>query len=220
MSEPTQSRPIPIGVLVSVSDARARARPKPARKPPERMAPDRRRSWQQHVALVQDVPWYAFAAVAIALWSIAFAGFACFAKMPDPLIVQAPLEPAHFAPATAVLAETETPIERQVATAPVEEIQALPMPESAPAPVAEPVLPPPQEPVQEVVVAAAAPERKPEAAFDVPAAPQKAAICSANLGTQITFVKDPPEAFKRAREEKKLVFLIHLSGNFEDREFT
>jgi hypothetical protein len=219
MSEPTQSRPIPVGVLVSVSDARARARPKPARIPPPRRATDPRRSWQRRVALVQDVPWYAFAAVAIALWSIAFAGFACFAKMPDPLIVQAPLEPAHFAPAPAVLAPAEAPAEVQVAMAPVEEIQPMAMPEPAPAPIAEPVLPPPQEPAQAVVVAAA-PERKPEPAIEAPAAPSKPAVCPANIGTQITFVKDPPEAFKRAREENKLVFLIHLSGNFEDKEFT
>lgn len=218
MSEPTQSRPIPVGVLVSVSDARARARPKPARKLPQRRPAEPRPAWQQRVALVQDVPWYAFAAIAIALWSIAFAGFACFAKMPEPLIAQAPLEPAHFAPAVAMLAPVEAPIEIQIPTAPVEEIP--PMPEPSPEPVVVPVLPPPQEPAQTVVYATAAPERKPEPALEIPAAPAKPAVCPANIGTQITFVKDPPEAFQRAREEKKLVFLIHLSGNFEDKEFT
>ena len=40
------------------------------------------------------------------------------------------------------------------------------------------------------------------------------------LGTEINFVADPPEAFKRAKEQNKLVFMIHLSGHFEDKEFT
>lgn len=40
------------------------------------------------------------------------------------------------------------------------------------------------------------------------------------LGTRIVFFKDPPDAFKKARDEQKLVFFIHLSGNFEDAGFT
>jgi hypothetical protein len=40
------------------------------------------------------------------------------------------------------------------------------------------------------------------------------------IGTNILFVKDPPEAFKRAKAEKKLVFMVHLSGNLEDKGFT
>jgi hypothetical protein len=39
-------------------------------------------------------------------------------------------------------------------------------------------------------------------------------------GPQLTFVKNPPDAFRQARLEGKLVFMIHLSGNFEDRGFT
>jgi hypothetical protein len=40
------------------------------------------------------------------------------------------------------------------------------------------------------------------------------------IGTNILFMKDPTEAFRKAREEKKLVFMMHLSGNLEDKEFT
>lgn len=40
------------------------------------------------------------------------------------------------------------------------------------------------------------------------------------IGTKILFMKDPPEAFKRAKAEKKLVFMMHLSGNLEDKGFT
>jgi len=40
------------------------------------------------------------------------------------------------------------------------------------------------------------------------------------LGTRIVFLRDPPEAFKTAGKERKLVFFLHLSGNFEDDAFT
>ncbi|MFO0965970.1 MAG: hypothetical protein U0793_10355 [Gemmataceae bacterium] len=40
------------------------------------------------------------------------------------------------------------------------------------------------------------------------------------LGTRIVFFKDPPDAFKKARDDHRLVFFIHLSGNFEDAGFT
>jgi hypothetical protein len=40
------------------------------------------------------------------------------------------------------------------------------------------------------------------------------------IGTNVKFMRDPPEAFKRAKAEKKMVFMVHLSGNLEDKEFT
>jgi hypothetical protein len=45
------------------------------------------------------------------------------------------------------------------------------------------------------------------------------ANCS-TIGTDVLFVKDPTEAFRRAKAEKKLVYMMHLSGNLEDKEFT
>jgi hypothetical protein len=47
-------------------------------------------------------------------------------------------------------------------------------------------------------------------------------VCVAcqRLGTDIRFVPQPTEAFRLAKEQKKLVFLIHLAGNFEDSGFT
>jgi hypothetical protein len=33
-------------------------------------------------------------------------------------------------------------------------------------------------------------------------------------------MKEPTEAFARARAERKLVFVMHLSGNLEDKDFT
>ena len=40
------------------------------------------------------------------------------------------------------------------------------------------------------------------------------------FGTRIAFLPNPPDAFKKAREENKQVFFLHLSGIFEDKEFT
>ena len=42
----------------------------------------------------------------------------------------------------------------------------------------------------------------------------------ARIGTQVRFMKEPADAFQRARNEKKMVFMVHLSGNLEDQEFT
>jgi hypothetical protein len=48
------------------------------------------------------------------------------------------------------------------------------------------------------------------------------AVCAANrsLGTALTWAKSPAEAAEQARRDGKLVFLIHVSGNFEDPGFT
>ena len=40
------------------------------------------------------------------------------------------------------------------------------------------------------------------------------------FGTAIDWARSPAEAFKRSERESKLVFLVHLSGNFEKSEFT
>jgi hypothetical protein len=39
-------------------------------------------------------------------------------------------------------------------------------------------------------------------------------------GTAVEFVDTPSEAAKQALKEKKLVFVLHVSGNFEDPRFT
>jgi hypothetical protein len=43
--------------------------------------------------------------------------------------------------------------------------------------------------------------------------------CSAH-GTAIDFVDTPSLAAKQAKKEGKLVFVLHVSGNFEDPRFT
>lgn len=41
-----------------------------------------------------------------------------------------------------------------------------------------------------------------------------------NHGTTIDFLDTPKEAAKQAEKEQKLVFVLHVSGNFEDPRFT
>ena len=42
----------------------------------------------------------------------------------------------------------------------------------------------------------------------------------AQIGTNVRFMKEPAAAFQKARAEKKMVFMVHLSGDLEDKDFT
>jgi hypothetical protein len=78
--------------------------------------------------------------------------------------------------------------------------------------------------------APAAPARGPEpAAEEAPAppppAPQPPAQAEARpagqtYGTRVSFLASPEEAMRVAQRERKLVFVLHISGNFEESCFT
>jgi hypothetical protein len=51
------------------------------------------------------------------------------------------------------------------------------------------------------------------------AAPGEGGQCE-TYGTSVHFVSTPREAAQRAAQEQKLVFTLHVSGNFEDPAFT
>jgi len=53
----------------------------------------------------------------------------------------------------------------------------------------------------------------------VAAVPDKAPTCGKH-GTTIDFVATPAEAAELAKKEGKLVFVLHISGIFEDPKFT
>ncbi len=44
--------------------------------------------------------------------------------------------------------------------------------------------------------------------------------CSGDFGTTVKFFKTPSEAAKQALKDHKLVFVLHVSGDFEDPDFT
>ena len=54
---------------------------------------------------------------------------------------------------------------------------------------------------------------------DKQAASPKAETCG-SFGTSVDFVDTPSEAARLAKKEEKLVFVLHVSGNFEDPRFT
>jgi hypothetical protein len=41
-----------------------------------------------------------------------------------------------------------------------------------------------------------------------------------SYGTHVDFVSTPSEAARQAKKEQKLVFVLHVSGHFEDPKFT
>jgi hypothetical protein len=50
--------------------------------------------------------------------------------------------------------------------------------------------------------------------------PKAATSCSGDYGTSILFEETPKEAAARAKKEEKLVFVLHVSGHFEDPKLT
>ncbi len=54
------------------------------------------------------------------------------------------------------------------------------------------------------------------------AAPGKPApaVCNGDFGTSIFFEESPQQAAKIALKEEKLVFVLHVSGHFEDPKLT
>jgi len=45
-------------------------------------------------------------------------------------------------------------------------------------------------------------------------------VCDGDFGTAVKFVTTPSEAAKQALKEEKLVLVLHVSGEFEDPDFT
>jgi hypothetical protein len=44
--------------------------------------------------------------------------------------------------------------------------------------------------------------------------------CSGDFGTSVKFLPTPSDAAKQALKEQKLVLVLHVSGDFEDPDFT
>lgn len=57
-------------------------------------------------------------------------------------------------------------------------------------------------------------------AGETPADKPKGYCETGSVGTAIDFLDSPSEAAKEARKDGKLVFVLHVSGTFEDPRFT
>ena len=52
-----------------------------------------------------------------------------------------------------------------------------------------------------------------------PGKPDNGATCG-SFGTTVEFLDTPSDAAKKAKKDEKLVFILHVSGNFEDPKYT
>jgi hypothetical protein len=76
---------------------------------------------------------------------------------------------------------------------------------------------------KEVATLVAEQSRPPEEALTTPAAQYPCPrTCTADTtyGTAVNFFATPEEAAREARKNHKLTYLLHISGNFEDADFT
>jgi hypothetical protein len=225
MSKPDalRAQTIPVGILVSAGPRSKAPKPPPRRKT-TRHAPEAQVPW----------PW------------IAAGGGACLALLMFVVAVcTAGQRPAQAVKPAAPIAALPQAIEEAAPEpAPQDNLAPEPAPEDKPAPVPlelEKVaadLKPPQAPEandapklrriaikEEAIILLEVPPVKEEVVKpkrpvfrdDVDLAVY--ASCK-QIGSNVLFLKDPPEAFRRARAEKKLVFIVHLSGNLEDPDFT
>jgi len=104
---------------------------------------------------------------------------------------------------------------------PAEPVAAVPVPPARP-PEQPPVREEPRLPIVTVSLPPASapvqpPQRRPDRAPGGDRVPPPA---EDRHGTRVDFVCDPVEAADLAARNKKLLFLMHLSGNFENRGFT
>jgi len=211
MSHPTPQRPIPVGILVPARGNSPRAKERPQTKSAVRPLSARLRSL-----------WLPLLVAACAVWTFGLVGVAVFqsAGAREPASPPIQIVANQGAPAVNPNAQPLVPvpddfvIDVQIDAAQVDAPQGnVPLAIAGLQPGgggAPPLVNLP--PILKPAVPAAADQAEEQ--------PVKAAVCAANLGTRIHFVKDPPEAFRQARQEKKLVLVIHLSGNFEEKEFT
>ena len=53
-----------------------------------------------------------------------------------------------------------------------------------------------------------------------PAQPPVGETCNGDFGTSVKFLSTPSDAARQAIKEHKLVMVLHVSGDFEDPDFT
>jgi hypothetical protein len=53
-----------------------------------------------------------------------------------------------------------------------------------------------------------------------PAKPPKEGATCGDYGTSVDFFKTPSDAATQAKKDQKLVMVLHVSGNFENPDFT
>jgi hypothetical protein len=149
------------------------------------------------------IDWRLVAAVGLPLWAFVF-GIMVPRKPAPPVVVQA-------APVAAPVPIVQPP--------PPPEDDAIPLPRAIVVRHAEPVTVPLVVPVPvpgEPPVVVKPPEFKLPDTERVPVAADR---CQ-TFGTRVRFHRGPAEATEEAAKAKKMLFVLHISGHFEDPGFT
>jgi hypothetical protein len=144
----------------------------------------------------------------VVVWVATHPGKAHRPAATEQIAAAAPGEPVPFRATRPVLAsDAEVEVTQDVFVGPIDRAVV----EAANRPAAKVADPPP---------APASPPAPPEKA--PPAAPAAAPARAAGetYGTSVLFLNNPTEAAEQARREKKLLLVLHVSGNFEDSCFT
>jgi hypothetical protein len=217
MSKPAAlpARPIPTGILVTdVESPRKQEKPRHTPTPARTFTLPVRRSPWLWVVIGGSLSW------ALVVMTVAIRAGGKEVESP-----RTPGLPAAIAVAPPMVVEPapadETPVDEP---APIPAVQPMPVRERPvvllddappplvvkPEPEAKPAPPTPAKPAAIVAV-----PKRPRPDVDL----KVYANCEV-IGTDVLFVKDPPEAYRRAKAERKLVYIMHLSGDFEDKEFT
>ena len=142
---------------------------------------------------------------------LSLAGLALRPRDPEAALSSFPVQTAQVTPlpAPVVVPPAQPPV-----LVPVVKIEV-----QVPAPPEKPASPPPVAPAPPVAAPAAPPEVA--AAPAAPEAPDESTpAASGTCGTTVNFLASTQAAARQAATEGKLVFTLHVSGNFEDPGFT
>jgi hypothetical protein len=145
------------------------------------------------------IDWRLVAAVGLPLWAFLFGMLVTW-------------KPARGSPPAAVAAGPTEPTPPAVEPAPAPR-EVVVRSEVVPLPVVVPVLP--AEPTE---VAAPVPPAEPE--FNLPASEFVPADRCKTFNTRVRFHAGLPEAAAEAKTSKKMLLVLHISGNFDDPGFT
>jgi len=200
MSKPssTSGQPIPLGILVTKSG------------PSNKSAPKRKSE-----SAANQLPWLWIATGGCAVWIVVVLVIAATS------LSREPEQPVRHNPAALAKFGIVEPAFQGVKPAVVE--AELPDEPVALPNVAAPKLPlrgAPIEAIDEAPPLKLAKLPGGVAGADVAAIDHRLFADCEQIGAKVLFMRDPPDAFKRARAENKMVFIVHLSGNLEDKEFT
>jgi hypothetical protein len=213
--------PIPMGILVKAAKKAKNAEPPgPGRK---REGGERQVPWMW-IAVGGSVGWVIVVlVVAILTWRQEQSLEVDGKPPPRPIAVDGPAADAlpQLVAAKPVVAEIAERMPAPVAPGP-KLVRKVKPNDADEAPPAIDIVPDDLKPALPVAAPAPAPPPPAPAARNAAfkEVDTKVYVDCQQVGTNVLFMRDPLQASQRAAKEKKLMFVVHLSGNLEDPGFT